>query len=241
MNLNPTQLQEIAQIMATASGASKVILFGSRARGDFDSSSDWDFLLVMPQNWNPSCLDQELDAARAAHNALFKQGFNFSIDIIPMTNNAFISGNNVLARMVWREGITLFGIEECQKPESMNWQSWIEFAEENFQVALENQETRGSTAVMLAHQAVEKYLKAVLIARGELPERSHDLVLLLRTIEPNPTEELTKAARDLNYFLPRARYPNERYKLDAEAVSNAIQYAKLFRALARERLGLENL
>ena len=126
-------------------------------------------------------------------------------------------------------------------PESMNWQSWVEFAEENYQVALENKQTRGATAVMLAHQAVEKYLKAVLIARDELPERSHDLVLLIKTIEANPSEKLVKAARDLNYFLPRARYPNERQKLDADAINSAIEYATLFRSFARERLSLEIL
>ncbi len=134
-SISQTQLQDIAQIMATASGASKVILFGSRARGDFDASSDWDFLLVMPESWNPSCLEEELHVSRT----------------------------------------------------------------------------------------------------------SHDLVLLLRTIEPQPSEAFTQAARDLNYFLPRARYPNERNKLDADAVGNAIKHAKLFRAFARERLGLETL
>ena len=106
--LSEIQLQEIAHIMATASGASKVILFGSRARGDFDSSSDWDFLLVMPKTWNPSCFSEELNTVRAAHNALLNANYDFSIDIIPMREVAFNTGNNVLARMVWQEGITLF-------------------------------------------------------------------------------------------------------------------------------------
>ncbi len=110
--MNQTQLKEIAQIMATASSANKIILFGSRARGDFDSSSDWDFLLVMPTSWNPSCLEEELEITRASHNALLKRGYDFSTDIIPMTYNAFTTGNNVLARMVWREGITLFETPE---------------------------------------------------------------------------------------------------------------------------------
>ncbi len=110
--MNQTELKEIAAIMAKASGASKIILFGSRARGDFDSSSDWDFLLVMPATWNPSCFSQELDTTRAAHNALLERGFDFSIDIIPMTYTAYTTGNNVLARMVWREGITIFETQE---------------------------------------------------------------------------------------------------------------------------------
>ncbi len=110
--MNQTQLKEIAQIMATASGANKIILFGSRARGDFDSSSDWDFLLVMPETWNPSTLDQELDVARVAHTALWKSGFRESVDLVPMQKSDFESGNNVLARVIWQEGKTVFEVAE---------------------------------------------------------------------------------------------------------------------------------
>ncbi len=124
-------------------------------------------------------------------------------------------------------------------PEPIEWQSWIEFAEENYLVAIENQETRASTAILLAHQAVEKYLKAIWIMQEKLPERSHDLVLLLNTIESNPLENHVKAARELNYYLPRARYPNQKFKLTKTDVENAMNYTKLLRAFARERLGLE--
>jgi predicted nucleotidyltransferase len=106
--VNQTELKEIAAIMAKASGASKIILFGSRARGDFDASSDWDFLLVMPQTWNPASFNLELDVVRAAHNALWEFGFRESIELIPMRLTAFQTGNNVLARVIWQEGITLF-------------------------------------------------------------------------------------------------------------------------------------
>ena len=122
----------------------------------------------------------------------------------------------------------------------MNWQQWVEFAEENFLATLENKEKRGLSAILLAHQAAEKYLKAVWIKQERLPERSHDLVLLLKTIEPNPTNELLQAARELNYFLPRARYPNGPQKPSPESVEKVIQSTILLRAFARDRLGLEN-
>jgi HEPN domain-containing protein len=124
-------------------------------------------------------------------------------------------------------------------PDAMDWQDWVRFAEENHLVALENQETRASTTILLAHQAVEKYLKAIWIMQEKLPERSHDLALLLKTIEPNSPENHVKAARELNYFLPRVRYPNQKFKLTEVDVQNAINYTKLLRALARKRLGLE--
>lgn len=123
----------------------------------------------------------------------------------------------------------------------MNWQDWVEFAEENYQAALENQEKRGLTAILLAHQAAEKYLKALLVYTEQLPERSHDLVLLVRTIEENPAPELLKAARELNYFLPRARYPTQQQRPNADSVQVVMLYTAQLRAFAREHLGLPQL
>ncbi len=106
-SMDKTQLQEIAQIMATASGASKVILFGSRARGDFDSSSDWDFLLVMPKGIWMQSFETEMDLVRKTHQALLDAGFDFSLDILLISEQGFEVGTTVLARVVWKEGITL--------------------------------------------------------------------------------------------------------------------------------------
>jgi HEPN domain-containing protein len=121
----------------------------------------------------------------------------------------------------------------------MNWQEWVEFAEDNWQAALKIREDNGLTTILLAHQVAEKYLKAVLVSNECLPERSHDLVLLLRSIEPVPDADLLKAARELNYYLPRARYPAPQQRPNAESVALVIDYASRLRAFARERLGLE--
>ncbi len=121
----------------------------------------------------------------------------------------------------------------------MNWQDWVEFAEENFLAALENKEKRGLSAILLAHQAAEKYLEAIWVEQEKLPERFHDLVLLLKISEPDANHDLLQAARDLNYFLPRARYSNTPQKPGAESVEKVIQSTILLRTFARERLGLE--
>ena len=106
--MNQTELKKIAAIMAKASGANKIILFGSRARGDFDSSSDWDFLLVMPKgNWMQS-FETEMDLVRKTHQALLDAGLDFSLDILPISEQGFERGTTVLARIVWKEGVTLF-------------------------------------------------------------------------------------------------------------------------------------
>lgn len=106
-SVSHTKLQEMAQIMAQASGAVKVILFGSRARGDFDKSSDWDFLLLLPEGDWMQTFESEMDMVRTAHNSLLKAGIDLSMDIIPMSVRGFEEGTTVLARVIWKEGITL--------------------------------------------------------------------------------------------------------------------------------------
>ena len=85
---------------------------------------------------------------------------------------------------------------------------------------------------------MEKYLKAVLVKNANLPDRSHDLVMLLRLIEPSIEfeDDLWKAARELNYLLPRARYPSGGHKPSPQALQKAFEYATALRALALLKL-----
>ena len=105
---NQTDPASIAKILAHAIGATRVILFGSQARGDAHSTSDWDFLLVLPAGAWMNSFDTELELIRTAHKSLWDAGIDISADLIPMTEAAFERGDNVLARMVWLEGQTLF-------------------------------------------------------------------------------------------------------------------------------------
>ncbi len=98
----------IAKILAHATGATRVILFGSQARGDAHSASDWDFLLVMPAGAWMNSFDTELELIRTAQRAIWDAGIDISADLIPMSESAFKRGDNVLARIVWLEGRTLF-------------------------------------------------------------------------------------------------------------------------------------
>lgn len=46
--------QQVKKTVAAIDPAAKVILFGSRARGDFRDDSDWDFLILLPHGVTPS-------------------------------------------------------------------------------------------------------------------------------------------------------------------------------------------
>lgn len=43
-------LKQIKDIVSSVEPDAKVILYGSRARGDFNSSSDWDLLVLLKKN-----------------------------------------------------------------------------------------------------------------------------------------------------------------------------------------------
>jgi predicted nucleotidyltransferase len=43
----PTSLSKIKSYIRTLEPDAKVVLYGSRARGDYNSSSDWDFLVLL--------------------------------------------------------------------------------------------------------------------------------------------------------------------------------------------------
>ena len=108
--MNQVQLKEIAQIMATASGANKIILFGSRARGDHQTGSDWDFLLVMRDSdwkWDGDTF-ANLEPAGLAKSAARKAGFCYPMDVLPMANSRFEESDSLLSTEVKRDGIILF-------------------------------------------------------------------------------------------------------------------------------------
>ena len=93
-------LHDIAARAAAASGAKRVILFGSRARGDAREDSDVDLLLVVADECDLT------QAGLAAHRALFPPKIGF--DILPIFESDFLSGETLLARVVHREGVVLY-------------------------------------------------------------------------------------------------------------------------------------
>lgn len=97
----PKDLRAVAATAAHASGARRVILFGSRARGDHDPDSDVDLLLLF---------DDETDlmeAALKANLAVFPRFW--SLDVVPMTEDRYERRASILAIEAAREGVVLYG------------------------------------------------------------------------------------------------------------------------------------
>jgi uncharacterized protein len=75
----PEAVQKIADVLQPQ----KIILFGSRARGDFGVDSDYDLLIVV----DDSITENTLRLAGRAHNAVGDR--NFSLDVVVYRRSDF--------------------------------------------------------------------------------------------------------------------------------------------------------
>ena len=99
MTTDALDLHDIAARAAAASGAKRVILFGSRARGDAREDSDVDLLLVLPDgaDW--------MQAGLAAYRTV---PATVAFDILTLPESVFERGETLFARIVALEGQVLY-------------------------------------------------------------------------------------------------------------------------------------
>ncbi len=91
-------------------------------------------------------------------------------------------------------------------------------------------------------QAVEKYLKSILIFFEKEFSRSHDLVYLLELLSSEikiDNETFEKASR-LNSYSTQIRYPNSKIFLTNQELEFAIEVAEYFRVFAIKTIGISN-
>lgn len=97
------------------------------------------------------------------------------------------------------------------------------------------------TIAFHCQQAVEKYLKALLIFYQIDFLRSHDLIYLLDLLSEKLqiTDSRFKNAFVLNNFSVQIRYPNKIVKLTSEEIETAIEISQEFRNFAVTNIGIE--
>ncbi len=127
--------------------------------------------------------------------------------------------------------------------DSISWQDWYERAERHFQRAMDDVIEYPTQASGELHFASELYLKAVILLTQRLPERTHVLEKILQSIDPNLSmTALEFAAADMLTKIGfQERYPGSFDEISPEEAQIMLNAAKVLRAYAREKLGLENL
>ena len=99
------------------------------------------------------------------------------------------------------------------------------------------------TIAFHCQQAVEKYLKAVLVHNEIEFQRSHDLIYLFELLsnQTEISEEKYKKAVSLNGYSIQIRYPNKIVKLSTKELESAIAISQEFRTFAFEQIGIEEI
>ena len=181
------------------------ILFGSRARGDYNEKySDIDLLLVCDEEPDTDARIDAEEFARATVNAIYRRYVPFQLDYAP--RKAFdserpyinsVSTQALLTGVVMTDNPEEFTSQYANQPEGFprrfNWPEYDEHlaAAEDYLAAFitlseVNPIDRG--AGQMAQQALERAMKAAIIAHGATPQRNThsigDLLGTLRRLDP---------------------------------------------------------
>ena len=194
--------RQVALAVQRSTGIETVLLFGSRARGDYGPDSDIDLLVVHPED--PGVFNACRREARRASARLY--GEDIPTDLVVMSPAEFATmqfGLNHVAAKAARDGVTPMGFNyqppagggappsSLHRRESMEraLHSRLQFTQmqilqrglRTFQPGERDIEDPVELDVMFgraAQGALEHGLKAVLAAHGVEYQRIHDLVIL---------------------------------------------------------------
>jgi HEPN domain-containing protein/predicted nucleotidyltransferase len=199
----------------------RIVLFGSRARGNAHAESDYDIMVELV----------EADDSRARRveisNAVRPFVPGVDVNVFVRTPEWFQRDCDDPGTVDWdiaREGIVLYpqlaqplqaaaprAIRERGKPPA-SLAAWLERADDDL-LAIENllaaEHVPWSAVCFHAQQTAEKYLKAVLIARWHRAPRTHKLAELIRDVERNGggLPDLIAECETLDRWPVDARYP----------------------------------
>ncbi len=120
--------------------------------------------------------------------------------------------------------------------------AWVAVAEEDFlpaRSALRRKHPLPYGACFYAQQCAEKYLKAILIARGQAFPKTHDLLALNELISQasSPLKVNADQLDALSSYAVRVRYPGE--EPTVEEARKAMDTVRIVRRLARAALNIK--
>jgi HEPN domain-containing protein/predicted nucleotidyltransferase len=225
----------------------RILLFGSRARGDTHEYSDYDILVIMDPD--PSGGDQ----AKAIH-AAFGDKKGWSMDVIVVTPAQAERKRDDVGTLVYaaeQEGRLLYArpgsrcdvgspgaaarVRERRPGPPESLADWMHRAENDFLAVerlLRDTSPIWDTASFLSHDGAEKYLKAALVASHTRPPRSHVLgeLLTICPAELQSSPGVREACATLAAVWPKTRYPGEQPEPTAAEGAEAVRAARAIRS-----------
>ncbi|HEY4129552.1 MAG TPA: HEPN domain-containing protein [Gemmatimonadaceae bacterium] len=235
----------------------RVILFGSRARGDAKVDSDYDLVVELPferERYWPihSRVVEALSGARRG----------VEVDIVLRSPGEIERKRDDPGYMDWdiaREGVVLYPADtddQSIQPSSRSHSrvredasygsidAWLERIEQDLQM-IEAALAQGESAAwgaagFHAQQAAERYLKILFIQRGKRPPRTHQLDQLITELRQttNALPPFEAECKLLNRYAVTIRYPECAPLPDAEEGREVIAAARRIIECARDLAAL---
>ena len=215
----------VARAVEEAVHPDRVILFGSRARGDFRPDSDIDLLIVT----GPGPLDRrayQRTSAAAHHKVEQVYGEPMGVDLVHLSEDAFHDGRrarNHVAGQAVRDGFDANGDKvNYDNPTPTNWpdiRQRIANAERELRVLNILVEGNADQEAIGFHaqQAIENALKGWISALDTDYRNIHDLAELIAIIRRHPQERDTPAGEQLTWLTSYAveyRYEGAQVQMD---------------------------
>ena len=99
-------LEQMQKAVVEAVSPDKIILFGSRARGEATSSSDYDLFIIKDD------IQNEREVARKIHYRLLKEDIGYTVDVVVSSTetwNRNVNNVGMIYKKIREEGVTLYG------------------------------------------------------------------------------------------------------------------------------------
>lgn len=224
----------VARAVGEAVYPDRVILFGSRARGDYSPHSDIDLLII---NDSDSTDRQKYrrTSVEAHRKAEELYGASIGVDLVRLSEKAFHYGRrarNHVAGQAVRDGIDGNGDRvDYENPEPSNWpdiRQRIANAERELGVLKVLVEANSAQEAIGFHaqQALENAQKGWISALDADYGNTHDLATLAAIVRQHPGENHTPAGEKLAWlseYAVRYRYSDARVAIeDRDALLSAV-------------------
>ncbi len=224
----------VARAVGEAVRPDRVILFGSRARGDYSAQSDIDLLIITGSD---STDRQEYQKTSAAAHRVVEElyGASIGVDLVCLSERAFHDGRrarNHLAGQAVRDGLDGNGDKvHYNNPGPSNWpdiRQRIANAERELGVLRILVEAKSAQEAIGFHaqQAMENALKGWISSLDTDYGTTHDLATLAAIVRQHPDEKDTPAGEKLAWltgYAVRYRYSDPQVAIeDCDALLSAV-------------------
>ena len=225
----------VARAVGDAVRPDRVILFGSRARGDYSPHSDIDLLIITDPN---STDRQKYQRTSVAAQRKVEELYDNSVrvDLIRLSVRAFHDGRrarNHVAGQAVRDGFDANGDKVgYDNPEPSNWPDIRQRVAsagrclKDLEVLTENPRSSQELIGFTAQQALENALRSWISALDDDYHNTHDLTVLAATVRRHSAENDTPAGEKLAWlseYAVRYRYSVAQVAIeDRDALLSAV-------------------